>query len=179
MPLPAKLTFVNGHRLDAYYAHTSEGLDMLIGEACNRNVVCASPDTTVAAAAKLMREHHVGDVIIVDRSDAERMPIGIVTDRDLVVEVMAKEVDPARVTVGELVSWGELVTLQETDTYADAIRVMHAKGVHRVPVIDHAGVLVGIVSFHDLLPRFASELTQLADLAAVARQREVRARVST
>ena len=151
---------------------------MLIGQVCNRDVVCAGPATTVAAAAKMMREHHVGDVVIVDRSDAERMPIGIVTDRDIVVEVMAPEIDPSTVTLGDLVSWGELVTLQETDTCADAIRRMHAKGVHRVPVIDRAGVLVGIVSFHDMLPLFANELSQLAELAAMGRQREARTRIS-
>jgi CBS domain-containing protein len=125
-----------------------------------------------------MRERHVGDVVIVDRTDAERMPIGIVTDRDIVVEVMAAGIDPESVKLGDLVSWGELVTLQETDTFTDAIRLMHDKGVHRVPVIDRAGVLVGIVSFDDLLPRFASELSQLAELAILGRQRETRTRIS-
>lgn len=147
---------------------------MLVGEFCNRDVVCAGRETTVAAAAKLMRQHHVGDVVIVDRSDAERMPIGIVTDRDIVMEVVAPGIDPAAVTLGDLVSWGELATLQDTDTYADALRLMHAKGVHRMPVIDRAGVLVGIVSFHDMLPRFANELSQLAELAGRGRQRETR-----
>lgn len=150
---------------------------MLIGEFCNRDVVCADRETTVAKAAALMRQHHVGDVVIVDRSDAERMPIGIVTDRDIVVEVVAPALNPAAVTLGDLVSWGELATLQDTDTYADALRLMHAKGVHRVPVIDRAGVLVGIVSFDDMLPRIASELSQLADLAERGRGREVRTRV--
>ena len=151
---------------------------MLIGEICNRDVVCAGAETTVANAAKLMRDRHVGDVVIVDRTDAERMPIGIVTDRDLVVEVMAPQIDPSTVKLGDLVSWGELLTLQETDTHADALRLMHAKGVHRVPVIDRAGVLVGIVSFDDMLPRFANELSQLAELAALGRQREARTRIS-
>jgi len=150
---------------------------MLIGEFCNRDVVCADREATVAEAAALMRKHHVGDVVIVDRSDAERMPIGIVTDRDIVVEVVAPALDPATVKLGDLVSWGELATLQDTDTYADALRLMHAKGVHRVPVIDRAGVLVGIVSFDDMLPRLAGELSQLADLAERGRGREVRTRV--
>lgn len=151
---------------------------MRIGEICNRDVVCAGRATTVMAAARLMREHHVGDIIIVDQADAERMPIGIVTDRDVVVEVIAAGIDPNAVTLGDLVSWGELATVQESDTYADALRVMHAKGVHRIPVINRSGILVGIVSFDDMLPRFASELSQLAELAARGRQREARTRVS-
>ncbi|MFO1304605.1 MAG: CBS domain-containing protein [Burkholderiales bacterium] len=149
---------------------------MFIGDVCKHDVVCAAPGTTVAHAARLMREHHVGDVIVVDRADAERMPIGIVTDRDIVVEVMAPGIDPATVTLGDLMSWGELVTVQETDTCADAVRRMHDKAVHRVPVINRAGVLVGVVSFDDILPRLASELSQLAELAALGRRRETRTR---
>ncbi len=151
---------------------------MFIRDICNRDVVFAGSGATVATAARLMREHHVGDVVIVDRTDDERMPIGIVTDRDIVVEVIAAGIDPEAVKLGDLVSWGELVTLQETDTLADAIKLMHDKGVHRVPVIDRAGVLVGIVSSNDLLPRFAGELSQLAELATLGRQREARTRVS-
>jgi CBS domain-containing protein len=145
---------------------------MLIGEACNRNVICAARDVTVAAAAKLMRQHQVGDVVVIDRPDAERMPIGIVTDRDIVVEVVALGVDPSTVTLGDLMSWGELATVQESDTYADTLRRMNAKGVRRMPVINAAGVLVGIISVDDMLPKFVVELSELAEVASRARQRE-------
>jgi CBS domain-containing protein len=145
---------------------------MPIGDLCNRDVVCASRETTVAQAAKLMRQHHVGDVVVIDRPDAERMPIGIVTDRDIVVEVVALGVDPNTVTLGDLMSWGELVTAHESDTYAATLSLMHAKGVRRMPVINAAGVLVGIVSMDDMLPRYVAELSELADLAAKGRRRE-------
>jgi CBS domain-containing protein len=69
---------------------------MSIGEVCSRNVIYATREATVAAAAKLMRQHHVGDVVVIHQEDAERMPIGIVTDRDIVVEVVALGVDPVR-----------------------------------------------------------------------------------
>ena len=149
---------------------------MLIGQVCNRDVVCAARDTTVAAAAKLMRQHHVGDVIVVDRQDEARMPIGIITDRDIVMEVVALEVNPAAVTLGDLVSWGDLATVEEGDTCADTLRRMHAHGVRRMPVIDRSGVLVGIVSVDDFLPRYVSELSDLAGLAERGRQRERQAR---
>jgi CBS domain-containing protein len=142
------LTFVNrvdaaSTRLDRRrHAMQAKGFEMLIGQVCQRNVVCASRDTTVAAAAKLMRQHHVGDVVVVDRLDDERMPMGIVTDRDIVMEVVAPEVDPAAVTLGDLVPWNELATVQETDTCAETLRRMHDRGVRRMPVINTAGVLV-------------------------------------
>jgi CBS domain-containing protein len=153
-----------------------EELDMLIGDICNREVVCAARDTTVAVAAKLMRQNHVGDVIVVDRQDEQRMPIGIVTDRDIVMEVVALQVDPAVVTLGDLVSWGELVTVEESDTCAETLRRMHERGVRRMPVIDGSGVLVGVVSVDDFLPRYVSELSELAGLAERGRQRERQAR---
>ncbi|HVO89222.1 MAG TPA: CBS domain-containing protein [Casimicrobiaceae bacterium] len=145
---------------------------MLIGDVCKRDVVCAAGDTTVATAAKLMRAHHVGDVVVVDRQDAERMPIGIVTDRDIVIEVLALDVDPTSVKLSDLVSWGQLATVQETDTDADTLRRMHDKGVRRMPVVNGAGVLVGIISIDDFLPRFVSELAELADLVERSTQRE-------
>lgn len=145
---------------------------MLIRDICNRDVVCAARDTTVVAAAKLMRQHHVGDVIVVDRQDEERMPIGIVTDRDIVMEVVAPEVDPAVVTLGDLVSWGGLATVEESDTCAETLRRMHERGVRRMPVINGSGVLVGIVSVDDFLPRYVDELSELAGLAERGRQRE-------
>jgi CBS domain-containing protein len=152
------------------------GIDMLTGDVCNRDVICASRETTAAAAAKLMRQHHVGDVIVIDRADAERMPIGIVTDRDIVVEVVALGVDPNTVTLGDMMSWGGLVTAQESHNYADTLRLMHDKGVRRIPVINAAGVLVGVISIDDILPKFALELSEVADLAARGRQREQQTR---
>ena len=151
---------------------------MVIGDVCNRNVICASRETTVAAAAQLMRQHHVGDVIVVDRQDAERMPIGIVTDRDIVVEVVALGVDPNTLTVGDLVSWGQLATVQENDSYVDVLRLMHDRGVRRMPVINAAGVLAGIITIDDILPRFAAELSELAELTARGRRCERQTRAS-
>lgn len=145
---------------------------MPIGDLCNRNVVCAARETTVAAAAKLMRRHHVGDVVVIDRPDEARMPIGIVTDRDIVLEVVALGVDPESVTLGDLMSWGSLVTVPASETYAATLRLMHAKGVRRVPVVDASGVLIGIVSIDDLLPRFVAELSELAELSARGSRRE-------
>ncbi|HTQ00561.1 MAG TPA: CBS domain-containing protein [Casimicrobiaceae bacterium] len=145
---------------------------MLIADICIRKVVCARHATTAAGAARLMRERHVGDVVVVDRDDEARMPIGIVTDRDIVIKVVAAGIDPASVTLGELISWGDLATVQESASDADAIRSMHDKGVRRMPVVDRGGILVGIVSLDDILPRYLGEFSKLAEVAALAATRE-------
>lgn len=66
---------------------------MPIGEICNRAVVFAKKDTSLLEAAQLMRQNHVGDVVIVDEKNGRRVPVGIVADRDIVIEVIAKEID--------------------------------------------------------------------------------------
>jgi CBS domain-containing protein len=149
---------------------------MLIGEVCNRNVVYATREATVSDAASLMRRHHVGDVVVVDRADAERMPIGILTDRDIVVEVVAPGLDAKTIKLGDLLLWGQLMTVEETATCPDTIRLMSEKGVRRMPVINAAGVLVGIVSVDDMLPHLAQELAEVADLGHRGRQRETQTR---
>lgn len=75
---------------------------MLLKEICTPDIIYCTPERTAAAAARLMREHHVGDVVIVEDAEGDPSPIGVITDRDLVVEVLARERDPARVRVREL-----------------------------------------------------------------------------
>jgi CBS domain-containing protein len=149
---------------------------MLIGDVCNRDVVYVTRETTVGDAASLMRHHHVGDVVVVDRADAERMPIGILTDRDIVVEVVAPGLDAKVIQLGDLMLWGQLTTVEENETCPDTIRLMSEKGVRRMPVINAAGVLIGIVSVDDMLPQLAKELAELAELGRRGRQREIQMR---
>jgi CBS domain-containing protein len=148
---------------------------MTIGKFCNRNVVCATRDTTVVEAATLMRRHHIGDLIVVDQTDDQRTPIGVVTDRDIVVEVVAPGLDPKGIKLGDLLL-GRLVTVEENRSRADAVRVMATSGVRRMPVVDAAGRLVGIVTLDDLLPHFAAQLMELSELVSRSRQHEVATR---
>ena len=73
------------------------------GEVCNRAVIVVQRNDTVLEAAKLMRQHHVGDVLVVEDRNGVRVPVGIVTDRDLVVEIMAPELDYMVITVGDVI----------------------------------------------------------------------------
>lgn len=148
---------------------------MVIGEICNRNVVTASRDTSVVEAAHLMRHHHIGDLIVVDETDGRHVPVGIVTDRDIVVEVVAPGLDPKAIKLGDLVI-GSLLTVEERERSADTIRLMAAGGVRRMPVVNASGDLVGIVTIDDLLPPVATELAQLSQLAARSRTHELQTR---
>ena len=148
---------------------------MGLSEICNRSVVVAAPKASVEEAARLMREHHVGSVVVVEETAQGRRPIGIVTDRDLVVEVIASRVAPATVTVGEIMGPG-LVTARESDEPWDTIRLMRREGVRRIPVVGDDGCLVGIVTVDDLLEILAEQLDGLARAIAAEQKREARHR---
>ena len=148
---------------------------MTIGTICSRDTIFATRDSSIVEAAQLMREHHVGDLVVVDEQAGRRIPVGIVTDRDLVVEILAKQVEPGAVSVGDVMS-GELVTARDSDGLFDTLQRMRAKGVRRVPVVDAGGALTGIVSVDDFLDLFAEEISALARLVSreQARERTVR-----
>lgn len=136
---------------------------MPIGEICNRDVVTVQRNDTVLQAAKLMRQHHVGDLLAVEERDGRRIPVGIVTDRDLVVEIVAPELDSTVITVGDIMVT-KLVTVKESSGVFEAIQYMRKKGIRRLPVVDDNGGLVGIVTLDDLLALMANELGALGPL---------------
>ncbi len=148
---------------------------MPASEICNRNVVVMRQEESVTAAAGLMRRHHVGDVIVVDQKDGFSIPVGIVTDRDIVIEVVSKGLDPESLSVGEIMA-PELATIEGGKGLTDAIEYMRSKGVRRLPVIDERGALLGILALDDLLELLAEELSALARLLANERKREERTR---
>lgn len=148
---------------------------MPIGSLCNRNVVFATRDTTIAEASDLMRHKHVGDVVVVDSVDGERLPVGIVTDRDIVVEVVAMGLDPKVITLGDILV-GNLLTADELDERDDTLRLMCLKGIRRMPVVNVAGSLVGIVTVDDLIGELALELTEISKLTLKEQRREVQSR---
>jgi CBS domain-containing protein len=145
---------------------------MPISEICNREVVIVQRSNTIMEAAQLMRQHHVGDVVVVDDKGGIKVPVGIVTDRDLVVEIMAPAIDQTVVTVGDIMA-SELVTVRENAGLSETIEYMRAKGVRRVPVVDRNGALVGILALDDLLELLAEELLALAKLVRREQKREM------
>jgi len=148
---------------------------MPISELCNREVVIGEKSLPVTEAARLMRTHHVGDIVVVERHDGRNHPVGIVTDRDIVVEVVAAGVNPEALKVGDIMG-PEVATLREGEGLFEALRYMRDKGVRRMPVVDGSGGLVGILTLDDLLSLLAQEMTELAKLVSHERQREAAAR---
>lgn len=135
---------------------------------CNRN-------TSVLEAAQLMRNHHVGDVIVVEQPNGERIPVGIVTDRDIVVIVIAEGLDPTSLLVTDIMNT-ELMTAGDNEDVYETIERMRFKGVRRLPVVNSLGGLVGIVSVDDLLEFLAQEMTELSRISGRQQflEREIR-----
>jgi CBS domain-containing protein len=125
---------------------------MTVGKYCNREVIIISESESIRDAALLMREYHIGDLVVVQGEVEKRIPVGILTDRDIVVEIDAMSVDPDNVSVGDALSF-ELVTIGEDADIQAAIHIMRTKGVRRLPVVDKDGILVGILTVDDGLCR--------------------------
>jgi CBS domain-containing protein len=141
------------------------------------DVVFCSRKTTILEAARMMRQHHAGDLIVVDGADEERTPAGIITDRDIVVEVLGRELDPAITAVEQvMVKLSHLVVARDTEDLGEAAERMRAHGVRRLPVVDHAGILVGVVTLDDLLLQLARNANVLAEIVAREQAHEQRAR---
>ena len=136
---------------------------MSAGEYCNREVVVIAKSESVREAISLMRQHHVGTVVVVEQPVDKPVPVGILTDRDIVMEILAEDVDLDSVSVGDVMSY-ELVTVDENTKLLDAIRVMKEKGVRRLPVINSKGGLEGILSVDDVIDLLAEELSNISRL---------------
>jgi CBS domain-containing protein len=148
---------------------------MRVGDICTREVVCASSETTVAAAARTMRQFHIGDVVVTRLENGRRIPLGIVTDRDIVIGVVATDLAPNALTIGDIMGT-ELATAQESEDVFDAVQRMRNKGVRRMPIVDAGNNLVGIVSIDDIIEILAEELHQLAHLISREQMHERDAR---
>jgi len=148
---------------------------MEVGKLCTVDTVCCARDESVQGAALLMRKHHVGDIVVVDDVDGERLPAGIVTDRDIVVSVVALGLDPAGLQVGDIMT-DDLLTADEHDDVSVTIERMRLRGIRRVPVVGEGGRLAGIVSADDLLGFLAEEMEDLARISPYQQQHERRVR---
>jgi len=126
-------------------------------------------------AAKLMRQFHVGAVIVVEKRDGRQIPVGVVTDRDLVVEVVATELDAAVITVGDIMA-AEVFTIKESTASHEAIEFMRRKTIRRLPVVDESGELTGILTLDDALQLLSEELLDLAKLVRYEQKKETRHR---
>lgn len=148
---------------------------MAISECCNIDVVCCGAKTPVPEVAALMREHHVGDVVVVEEKDGLRMPIGIVTDRDIVIETTALNVDANAFTAGDLMS-APAVTASKDAGFVEVLRLMRNHKIRRMPVVTAAGSLFGIVTADDIIKLLGTELSLMTGTIKAQPVREGRLR---
>lgn len=146
---------------------------MPIGEICVLGVVTCNRDTKIDEVAQLMRRHHVGDVVVIEESKGKQVPVGILTDRDIVTSVIALKLDPAMFSAGDLIT-RKIITVREDLGVFEAIQEMRKHGVRRMPVLDREGTLAGIISIDDLFALLAEEMAELAKLISKEQVEETR-----
>jgi CBS domain-containing protein len=133
------------------------------------NVVAVLPDTTVEEVIKMMDNQNIGSVVVLENEE----PVGIVTDRDLVLKVLKPGKDRLSTVVGEVMT-EDPVTLEEGMGFFVALRTMSEHEVRRLPIVDAEGKLIDIVSHDDLIRLLADELDKLADVPEAESDRDVR-----
>ena len=136
---------------------------MNVGEICVRNVVTVSESDELSKAAGVMRERHVGYLVVIEAKvdGSGSLPIGVLTDRDIVVGVVAKDADPRALRVGDLMT-RQPVVVNENTSLSQALAEMRNIGVRRIPVVGRGGVLVGVLSLDDILSAISEELLGVA-----------------
>lgn len=121
---------------------------MKVGAICRRDAIAIANTESITAAAQLMREQHVGFLVVYRYGDELRRPIGVLTDRDITVEVIAKKVDPEALSVDDLMTRQPLIA-NDTEDLSDVLQGMRMAGIRRVPVVDLRGALIGVVAIDD------------------------------
>lgn len=148
---------------------------MAIGAICSRVVAVLQSSDNILTAARLMRDHHVGSLVVTRMQGGMNIPVGMITDRDIAVGVVALGLDPAGTAVGDVVA-PEIVCVQEDAGVAEVAALMRQKGIRRLPVVNAANELVGLVTADDLLQLLGEEMSALAGMVSSEQGREKRVR---
>lgn len=146
---------------------------MLLKELCTTEVACCTRDTTVLEAASIMRQRHVGDLVIVDDPNYELIPTGLLTDRDIVVKVIGGELNARATRVADIMRT-PVICASETEDSSVALARMRDHGVRRLPITGDHGKLVGIVTLDDLLRHLRWEVDALTEAVAKEQDQERR-----
>ena len=136
---------------------------MMLSDLCTLEVASCSPRTSVLEAARIMRQKHTGDLVVVDDGEDEKEPLGIITDRDMVVDVLATGLDPAVTAVGSIIRT-PVVLAHDTEDASTALERMRTHGVRRIPVVGNGNRLVGILTVDDLIKLLAADAAALTEI---------------
>lgn len=136
---------------------------MDVGSICSRETIIAERGQTVLDAARLMHRYNVGSLVVVETDQKGNKPVGIVTDRDIVLKVVASELKFSEVKLEDVMSSKLLVAVEADDVYETLVK-MRGKVVRRVPVVDAGGYLKGILTIDDILEFFSKEVGEIVRL---------------
>jgi CBS domain-containing protein len=136
---------------------------MLVNDLCTRKTIVIRNDKSAQDAAKLMKQYNVGCLVVVKSLDDHNLPIGIITDRDIVIKAMLSEKDIQTITVSEIMSTPAL-TVAESTSVIDALMKMRYNSIRRVPVVNSKGQLAGILSLDDILDSISKELNEITQI---------------
>jgi CBS domain-containing protein len=145
------------------------------GDLCVRDTVIVPPTLSLQEAARVMREQHVGALVVADETPRGRVPVGMLTDRDIVTGVVAKDAPLPGLRVADVMADNPL-TAREGDSVLDVLAAMQRRGVRRVPVTSEHGLLVGVLALNDLLGAVAEQLRGIIAVIEAGRRREERLR---
>jgi CBS domain-containing protein len=134
---------------------------MTIGTICTHRVITVDRGIDIAAAAAVMRENHIGYLIVTDAQSGGSAPVGVITDRDIVVKVMAKDVDAHTLTVADVMTPDPLLAAED-DGISETLHRMRRLGVRRVPVVGPRGHVTGVLSIDDVVDHLVSQLSDVA-----------------
>jgi predicted transcriptional regulator len=159
---------VAGHR-----RNKARSEDMKIGSICRRTVITIDNASPLTEAARLMRDSHVGSLVVTTSTPQGPRALGIVTDRDLTINVLSRGLDGAGVTIGDLAS-DAIASISEESDLSTAIATMKSAGVRRLLVVNGEQMVTGMVSFDDLMAACAGIISGLADIIRLGAEREVK-----
>ena len=142
-----------------------------------REVATATPDTPLVQCAQRMHDEHVVCLVIVEERAGRRIPVGMLTDRDIAIEAVAFGIDPRVLDAADLMTPQPAIA-REDDDLMTVLATMRSQGVHRLPVVGRDGELRGIVATDDLWVLFAGQIDELARVAEAGRRRERRSRAA-
>jgi CBS domain-containing protein len=137
--------------------------------------VTARVDESVGTCARRMHDEHVGCLVVVERNDGSEFPVGMLTDRDIAIEVVAFGLDPATMTAGDVMT-EKPATVDEDDDLLGALAHMRERGVRRLPVVRPDGALSGMLALDNLLEALGEEIDGVVGVMRAQRTRELRSR---
>lgn len=138
------------------------------GDICSRTVAIGYPSMALNEAARLMRARHVGCLVVVEEAaPGETLVVGILTDRDIAMSVVAADRDPHGLRVGDVMT-RDVVTAREQDSLLDLLACMRRRKVRRIPVVGARDVLVGVVALDDVLAVMARQMQAVAGAVTAA-----------